>query len=157
MTSKTYFGGIYCTINGEKYEFYKAGDFVILEITDQTRAFNSGLVIIEDYDDRYLVEIEWVSRKGEKPTKGKLIIYLRDSVLQRKQPYLFILKFHIKLKCLKTLANWISIEPGDYTSNPTTYPKAMDFMWVNDPTISPKLLLKEKGILKKMQEIACTT
>ena len=65
-------GGIIFYINGEKYEVFSAGEFVILEITDQTRAFNSGSVLIEDYEDRQIAVINWVSRKGERPTESNI-------------------------------------------------------------------------------------
>ncbi len=158
VTSKTYFGGIYCTINGEKYEFYKAGDFVVVEITDQTRALNSGSVLIEDYDDRQIAVINWVSRKGEKPTKENINYLPTEIPFSSANPTIpFYLEVSHRTEVLNVGESWVLFGTGDYTSDPTNYPKAFDFALINDYHISPKLLIKEKGILKKMQEIACTT
>lgn len=158
VTSKINASGIYCTINGEKYEFYKYGDFVVVEITDQTRAFNSGSVLIEDYDDRQIAVINWVSRKGEKPTKENINYLPSEIPFSSANPTIpFYLEVSHRIEVLNVGGSWILFGAGDYISDPTNYPMAKDFALINDYHISPKLLLREKGILKKMQEIACTT
>lgn len=67
-------GEVFCYINGEKYDFYKQNEQVVLEITDLIRAIvgGGGTISIRDYNDDYLYDLDYESIAGERPSKSNV-------------------------------------------------------------------------------------
>lgn len=124
VTCKVSALGIFCYINGEKYNFYHQNEQVILEITDLVRAGVDwvGTIEIRDYDNEYLYDLDYESFAGQRVDKSN------ESFLPFQIPYSFasIIPFWIEL-CQKqdyfsSSNEWIALTPHNWITDPTGMP-----------------------------------
>lgn len=120
-------GEIFCYINGEKYNFYRQNEQVILEITDNVRSMFEGEVRITDYNDDLLYNVRWERRRGQRAVSSNVAFLPREIPYSGVNNLEFFLELSYKCEGFDSLGAWRQITGDDWITNPYIMPVEDDY------------------------------